>query len=89
MSVFLQDPDSVLDYTFDWSDWLTGGDTIATATVTASTGLTVDSTTVGSTGVTAWISTPGATGKRNLACLITTVGGRTAERTAQINVEER
>ena len=34
-SPFVKDPNAVLDYTWDWADWLSGiGDTILTATVT-------------------------------------------------------
>ena len=38
-----KDPESVLDYTINWSDFLTTGDTISSATYTVDTGLTKDS----------------------------------------------
>jgi len=28
---FLKDPDAILDYSLDWSDWLVSGDTILTS----------------------------------------------------------
>ena len=51
-NTFSKDPDAVLDYKFDWaastngsgaSDWLADGETISSHTITATTGLTVDS----------------------------------------------
>ena len=89
MTVWQHDPDSVLDYTFDWSTWLSDGETISDATITPSTGLTIDSTNIGPTAVTVWVSTDGTIGPRQVACLIETSGGRTVERTGQINVLER
>lgn len=89
MSVFVHDPNAVLNYTFDWSDWLDDGDTINSATVTASTGLIVDSTTVGTTAVTVVISTDGSLGARGLKCSITTAAGLQEDRTEQLNVEQR
>jgi len=43
MTRFLKDPDAVLDYGFDWSDWLADGETISTSTWTVETGITKDS----------------------------------------------
>lgn len=88
MSVYIHDPDATLDYTFDWSAWL-DGDTIASATVTASTGLTVDSTTTGADAVTVWVSTDGSVGPRELTCRVTTTAGRVSDRTATLYVEQQ
>ena len=53
----IKDPQALLDYQFDWSDWLSAdGDTITDHTVTVSTGLTLENSTRSSTAVTAWIS---------------------------------
>ena len=88
---FTKDPDAVLDYRFDWSDWLETGDTIATRTITASTGITVDSSSItdSSTSVTVWLSggTVGAT--YDIACLVVTSASRTDERTVSVRVLER
>lgn len=91
MSEYIHDPQATLDYTFDWSTlgWLADGETIATATVTAQTGLTIDSQTTGSEAVTVWISTDGTLGDRTLACRITTSAGRTDERTINLDVRNR
>lgn len=89
--LFTKDVDAVLDYRFDWSDWLETGDTIATRTVTATTGITVDSSSItdSSTSVTVWLSggTVGAT--YDVSCLIVTVQSRTDERTVSVRVLER
>lgn len=88
---FVKDPNAVLDYTFDWSDWLATGDTISTRSVTADSGITVDSSAIiaSSTAVQVWLSS-GTAGKRyDVTCRITTAGGRTDDRTIAIEVENR
>ncbi len=89
MSGYLKDPNAVLDYTWDWSNWLPAGDTIASKTVTATTGLTVASSSLTTTTVTAWLSGGTAGTVYSVACKIVTVGGRTDERTIEIQVVER
>lgn len=83
---FAKDPDAVLDYKFDWSRWLTDGETINSQTTTASTGVTVDSSSItdDGTSVTVWLSggTPGNT--YTVQSRITTSAGRTDDRTIQI-----
>ena len=85
---FTKDPDAVLDYEFDWSAWL-GTDTIATHTVTAPAGLTVDSTEATTTTVTMWLSggTDGAS--YAVTCHIVTAAGREDDRTATITMQSR
>ena len=51
--VYLKDPATILDYAFDWSTWLTSGDSIVSATVVAETGLTVELSAASGTAVTA------------------------------------
>jgi hypothetical protein len=100
MTTNLKDADAVLDYTFDWSDWLVSGDTIATKTITAQTGLTVNSSSivagtnkagasVPSGAVQVWVQ-GGTTGNTyTLLCHITTTGGRTDDRTMYLQVVDR
>lgn len=55
-SVDSKQPSEVLDYDVDLSKWMIEGDTIVSATSTAETGLTIESTSfVGST-VKVWVS---------------------------------
>ena len=94
----LKDPSAVLDYVFDWKEeWLATGETIAVdsetgeklITITADTGITVDSWTEDDGKVTVWLSGGTAGINYKVACKITTSAGRTDERTIWIKVVER
>lgn len=91
MATYIKDPDAVLDYKFDWSSWLASGDTISTATVTASSGLTVDSSSITDTNttVTAWLSGGTAGTKYAVTCHIVTAQDREDDRTVSVLVQER
>ncbi len=84
-----KDPEAVLDYTFDWTDWLAGiSDTIASRTVTG-TGVTIDSSVLATPLVTAWVSGGTVGAIATVECKIVTAGGRTDERTIYLIIEER
>ena len=88
----LKDPSAVLDYVFDWTGWLATVETIETITdhtITADTGITVDSSTESDGKVTVWLSGGTAGINYKVACLIPTSAGRTDERTIWIKVVER
>jgi len=85
----LKDPSAVLDYVFDWTEWLATGETIANYTITPDTGITVDSSTEDDGKVTVWLSGGTAGINYKVACLITTAAGRTDERTIWIKVVDR
>lgn len=97
----LKDPEAVLDYKFDWraltngsgkSDWLASGETITAGyTITAATGITIDSDsrTDTNTSVTVWLSGGTAGETYTLECKIVTSASRTDERTMTIVVQER
>ena len=100
MPTYTKDPDAVLDYKFDWkcdsngrgiTDWLDTTETISSAVFTASTGLTVDSSSVTdtNTSATVWLSGGTAGTSYTVACKIVTSAGRTDERTITISVIER
>lgn len=89
---FTKDPDAVLDYTIDWSDWLATGDTISTSSwsVESGSGLTNDSDEKTTTTTTIWLS--GGTVADDYYDVINTIvtdDGRTDERTLKIRVQER
>lgn len=89
-TTFAKDPAATLDYAFDWSSWLAAGDTITSATVTADTGLTVVGTpSVAGSSVTAWLAGGEAGSLYRVTCKVITEGGRTDERTMQIEVTQR
>jgi hypothetical protein len=85
----LKDPSAVLDYVFDWTEWLATVETITDHTITADTGITVDSSAESDGKVTVWLSGGTAGINYKVACLITTTAGRTDERTLWIRVVDR
>lgn len=89
---FVKDPTSVLDFFFDWSDWLGPWDSI-TASVWAVSGtdaiLSAGSQTFGASLVTTWVSAGTSGVSYDLSNTITTAQGRTEKRTARIIVVAR
>lgn len=97
----IKDSDAVLDYAFNWASedgtndgsssdkgWLQG-DTISSYTITAESGITVDSDSNTTKIVIVWLS-GGTAGKvYDVACEVVTAGGRTDERTMKIRVKNR
>ena len=86
---FLKDPDAVLDFAFDWSSWLQSGETISSYSITAETGITVDSDSQASGVVTVWLSGGTAGTEYTVACKIETSSSRTDERSMTIKCVER
>jgi hypothetical protein len=74
-----QDPSDILDYTVNWGAFLLG-DTITTSAWTVSTGLTSVLETNSTTAATIWISGGQAGVSYTVTNTIMTAGGRTAER---------
>lgn len=86
---FLKDPDAVLDYGFDWSEWLQTGETLSSATWTIPSGITKSSQQESSTGTVIWLSGGTAGTNYNISCKIVTSANRTDERTMTIIVRNR
>jgi hypothetical protein len=86
---YTKDPSAVLDWAFDWTDWLAAAETITNHDMTADTGLTVDSSTEDAGVVTVWLSGGTAGENYKVACLVETSAGRTDERTIWIKVVNR
>lgn len=91
---FDKDPDATLDYVIDWSDWLTGGDTITDATATAATATgqpadIIDSFEFNTTTTTVWLS--GGTPGHNYLLTVhaTTDEGREDDRSFLVVIEQR
>jgi hypothetical protein len=91
MKLFSKDPNAVLDYEIDWTDWLTGGETISTATWTVSSGITKDSESNSTTKAKVWLSggTAGTTYTATNRITTNSTPARTDERTIEIRVEQR
>ncbi len=91
MADFDKDPDAVLDYVYDWEEWL-GSDTISTSTFLISgpdSDLTEDSKSHTDTAATVWLS-GGTTGVAyKVTNRIVTAEGRTADRTAVFRINDK
>ena len=84
-----KDPDAVLDYVFNWSDWLEDGETISSHVVTVGSGITKDSDSESSGIVTIWLSGGTHGSDYIVACKIVTSMSRTDERSINIRCRER
>lgn len=90
MAVFKKDPNAVLDYTFDWTQWLLPmADAIASVTWVLSAGLTKVTSTNSSNTATAFISGGVVGTTESVTCRIVTAGGRTDDRTISLKIVER
>jgi len=84
-----KDPQSVLDYTFDWTDWLAGvSDTILSRTITVD-GVTVGSSILAGDTVTVWLAGGTVGAVASCTCEIVTAAGRTDQRTIYLLIQER
>lgn len=101
-TIWLKDPSAVLDWKWDFrattngsdttvADWLASGETISSKTVTADSGLTVDSSSItdSSTSVTVWLSGGTAGEDYAVTCRIVTSASRTDERSIVIKCRQR
>ena len=89
----IKDPDAILDYFFDWSEWLdaSGNDTIISTSIISDTGITVDLPGINddSDGVTVWVSGGTVARGYNITNRINTAGGRTDDRTLRLTIAEK
>jgi hypothetical protein len=87
---YKKDPNAVLDYTFDWTPYLTPlNDTISAVTWVLATGLTQVSQSNTPTTATVFVS-GGVVGETlKLTCRVTTAGGRTDDRSIDLKIVER
>lgn len=87
--VYVKDPDAVLDYVWDWADWLAPGETISTSDFIVSAGLDLQSEGNSTNTATAWL----AGGTQGTSYLVTnrivTSAGRTDDRSMTIRVKNR
>lgn len=90
---FSKDPESILDFVFDWSTWLAVGETISSFVMTVPTGLVegtgLQATTQAAGKVTVWLSGGTAGSTYLVECKITTSTGRVDERQIIVMVVER
>ena len=91
---WIQDPNSRLDYTFNWNDWLEEGELIIGHNITVSPNnhplaLSVSASSSSSGKVTAWLDNGRKNTKYSVACEITTSSGRTETESIAIAVVEK
>ena len=84
-----KDPAAVLDYVFNWSDWLESNETISSHVITVDSGITKDSDNESAGVVTAWLSGGTHGSDYIVACKIITSLSRTDERSINIRCRER
>lgn len=90
MAKFKKDPNSTVDYTFDWTAYLTPiNDVISTVTWVLGTGLTKVSQSNTTMTATAFISGGTVGDTLTITCRITTAGGRVDDRSATLTIVER
>lgn len=90
-SSWFKDPDAVLDFRFDWSEWLAneGNDIITTSDITADAGITITDQSQTTTSATVWLSGGTAGQRYRVTNRITTAAGRIDDRTHVVTVQER
>lgn len=90
-SFFTQkDPNDILDYSIDWSQWLASGDFISTSTWTStSSAIVLATNTNGTATTTIWASGGTAGEVYDIANIIVTNDGRQEERRIELTVVYR
>lgn len=90
MAVYKKDPNATLDYTFDWTAYLTPiADTIASVTWVLTSGITKVSQSNTTMTATAFISGGVVGSTETLTCRILTAGGRTDDRSISLKIVDR
>lgn len=86
---FIKDPQAILDYGFDWSNWLADDETITASEWTVPTGLTEVDSTFTTTRTSVWLSSGTVDTEYEVKNHITTSDSREDDRTLKIRVVQR
>ncbi len=93
MTIFPKDPASDVDFSIDWSEWLTNDEAISSATWTIepsdALGPTLGTETVAGPVLGVYVSGGVAGNRHKLTCRVATSAGRTAERSLTLRIMER
>jgi hypothetical protein len=91
MTDFIKDPNAVLDYGFDWSDWLQAGEVITSSTWINPDSITINSNAYLSETTVVWVSggTAGKSYRLTNRIVTNNSPARTEDRTLLIEVQER
>lgn len=85
----VKDEDAILDFEFDWSEWLGPSEEITSSLIIASPGITVQGDTYSALAATVWLAGGTAGYPYTVTNRITTNQGRTDDRTMTIRVVNR
>ena len=88
-NVFDKDPNAVLDYQWDWSDWLAASETISTVVFIVPVGITLSSQSNTTTTATIFLSGGTVNDGYKVTCRITTNQSRTEDRSIYLICRER
>lgn len=88
--LFIQDPDAIRDYGFDWTTRLAAGETITAFEVTATPGVTVDTPPSSQSNgvVTVWVTSGVAGALAQVTCHVTTSSGRQDDWTFNVLIQQ-
>ena len=89
MTTFLKDPDAVLDYSVDWSKWLSGDQIETSAWSLSDPALQAVNDSSTGTRTTVWLAGGVAGQSYTVTNRILTSGGRTDDRSFTIQVQDR
>jgi len=91
MSNYVHDPNSVLDYTIDWTDWLAASETISASTWAVPAGITqtTPAPSFTNTGTTIWLTGGTLLTSYSVTNHITTNQGRQQDQTITLAVRSR
>lgn len=84
----IKDPNSILDYGFDWEDWL-NGDTISSSSWVVPTGITKVTDTFTTTTAVVWLSGGSLGSTYTISNRIVTAGNRTEDRSLIIIMKDK
>ena len=84
-----KDPDSKLEYGFDWSSWLASGETVSTSVWTVPAGITASAESTGTDSTKLTLAGGTAGTNYTVANKVTTTTGQIVERSFVLMVEER
>lgn len=85
----IKDPEAVLDYSIDWSEWLVDGDALSDSDWSAEDGITIDNDTLVGNITTVWLSGGSVNKSYRVVCHITTTGGREDDRSIFVKMAEK
>lgn len=85
-----KDPNAILDYVFDWSDWLDENETIDSHQILVERGsIAIDSHTQDAGKVTVWLSGGHIGETAHVTCRIVTSAGRVDDTTLKLSINQK